>query len=194
VKQVELKDAAALVSPKTRVSGRLDAKPTFSAHAETAAQLDEALRLETPFTVRQGVLHGLDLPGAVAALTKQAQSGGDTRFDELEGRLLVERGAYRFTQLRIASGALSARGNVTIGANKSLSGQFNASVKGVGPVTSVPLVVAGTLESPMVHPNTAALVGAVGGTLVAPGLGTAAGAKIGEFAEELLGGTKSRKP
>jgi uncharacterized protein involved in outer membrane biogenesis len=197
VKQVELKDAAALVSPKTRVSGRLDAMPKFSAHAATAAQLDEALRLETPFTVRHGVLYGLDLPGAVAALTKHGQSGGQTQFEELEGRLLVERGAYRFTQLRIASGALAARGNVTIGANKSLSGQFNATVKAAGAATNVPLVVAGTLESPMVYPNTTAVVGAaagaIGGTLVAPGVGTAAGAKIGEFAQELLG-NKSRKP
>jgi hypothetical protein len=194
VKHVELKDAAALVSPKTRVSGRLDAKPTFSANAATAAQLDEALRLETPFTVRNGVLHGLDLPGAVATLTKHGQSGGQTQFDELEGRLVIDHGAYRFTQLRIASGVLSARGNVTIGANKSLSGQFSASAKGVAAVTNVPLVVAGTLESPMVYPNTGAIVGAVGGTLVAPGVGTAAGAKLGEFAQELLGGAKNRKP
>ena len=193
VKQVELKDAAALVSPKTRVSGRLDAKPTFTAHAATAAQLDEALRLETPFTVRHGVLYGLDLPGAVGALTKQGQSGGQTQFDELDGRLLVERGAYRFTQLRVASGALAARGNVTIGANKSLSGQFNANVKAAGASANVPLVVAGTLESPLVYPKASALVGAaaaIGGTIVAPGVGTAAGAKIGEFAQDLLGGRK----
>ena len=195
VKQVELKDAAALISPKTRVSGRLDAKPTFTAHAATAAQLDEALRLETPFTVRHGVLYGLDLPGAVAALTKHGQSGGQTQFDELDGRLLLERGAYRFTQLRIASGALAARGNVTIAANKSLSGQFNANVKAAGASANVPLVVAGTLESPMVYPNTNALVGAaaaIGGTIVAPGVGTAAGAKLGEFAEELFG--RERRP
>ena len=191
VRQVELKDAAALVSPKTRVSGRLDAKPVFSAQAASSAKLDESLHLETLFTVHKGVLHGLDLPGAVAALAKQGQSGGQTAFDQLDGRLVVDRGAYRFTQLRIASGALSARGNVTVAANKSLSGQFNTSVKGVA-VANVPLVVAGTLESPMVYPNPGALVGAaVGSTVLGPGVGTAAGAKLGEFARDLLGSGKN---
>jgi hypothetical protein len=194
VQQVELKEAGGLVSAKTHVSGRLDAKPVFSSRAATAAQLDEALRLETPFTVRNGVLYGLDLPGAVSALTKHGQSNGQTQFDEFTGHLTLEHGAYRFTQLRIASGALSARGNVTIAANKSLSGHFSASAKAVGAAANVPLVVAGTLESPMVYPNATALVGAaVGSTILGPGVGTAAGEKLGEFAQELLEG-KSHKP
>jgi uncharacterized protein involved in outer membrane biogenesis len=195
VHQVELKDAAALVSPKTRVSGKLDAKPVFSAHARSVAQLDEALRLETPFTVHNGVLYGLDLPGAVSALTRQGQSGGQTQFEQLTGRLTTERGGYRLTQLRIASGALAARGNVTIGANKSLSGQFTASVSGAGAAANVPLVVAGTLETPMVYPNATALLGAaanaVGGTAsIGQGLGGAAGGALGGIAEGLLGKKK----
>ncbi len=186
VKQVELKDAAALVSPKTRVSGRLDAKPVFSASAAKAAGLDEALRLETPFTVHNGVLQGFDLASAAAALLKQGGGGGQTRFDELAGRLVVEHRAYRFMQLRIASGSIEARGNVTIGANKALSGELNTTIKGTG--AGIPLKVAGTLDSPMLYPNTTALIGAAAGTAVlGPGLGTAAGAKLGEFAEKLLG-------
>jgi hypothetical protein len=188
VKEVELKQAAGLLSTKTHVSGRLDAKPVFSSHASKAAELGEALHLETPFTVRNGVLYGLDLPDAVSALTKRGKSGGQTQFDALDGRLVMERGAYRFTDLRIASGVLTARGNVTIGANKSLSGRLNTSAKALGPAANVPLVLAGTLESPKVYPNASALVGAaVGSTILGPGIGTAAGEKAGEIAEELFG-------
>jgi uncharacterized protein involved in outer membrane biogenesis len=188
VKEVELRQAAGLLSTKTRVSGRLDAKPVFSSRAAKAAQLGDALRLETPFTVRNGVLYGLDLPGAVSALTKRGKGDGQTQFDELKGRLVLERGAYRFTNLRIASGVLSARGNVTIGANKSLSGRLSTSAQALGAVTNVPLVVAGTLESPKVYPDPTALVGAaVGSTVLGPGIGTAAGAKAGEIVEELFG-------
>ena len=191
VKQVELKDIAAVVSPKMRVSGRLDAKPVFNAHAQQAAQLDEALRIETPFKVHGGVLHGVDLAGAVLALAKQGASGGETRFDELAGNLVAERGTYRFTQLRISSGVFSARGHVTTAPSKALSGQLNTTVKGVGAAANIPLTVAGTLGSPMVYPNTTALIGAAAGTAVlGPGLGTAAGAKLGEIAEGLLGKKK----
>jgi hypothetical protein len=105
----------------------------------------------------------------------------------------MERGTYRFTQLRMASGGLAARGHVTMAPSKALSGQLNASAKGVGAAANIPLTVAGTLDSPMVYPNTTALIGAAAGTAVlGPGLGTAAGAKLGEIAEGLFG--KKRKP
>lgn len=191
VKQVELKDAAALISPTTRVSGRLDAKPAFTASAAKVSLLDEALRLETPFTVHNGVLHGFDLANAAAALLKQGASGGQTRFDELAGHLATEGKRYRFTQLRIASGALAARGHITIAPSKALSGQLSTSVRGVGAAANIPLTVAGTLDSPVLYPSTTALIGAAAGTAVlGPGLGTAAGAKVGEIVEGLLGKKK----
>lgn len=188
LKQIALKEAAALFSNKTRVSGSLDAKPVFNATAPKASGLDEALRIETPFTVHNGVLHGLDL-AAAGALLNRGEETGETRFDELAGRLVVERRAYRFTQLRIASGSLSAKGNVTVTQGKALSGELNTMLKGTG--TGIPLIVAGTLDTPLLYPNPKALIGAAAGTAVlGPGLGTAAGAKLGELVEGLLGKKK----
>ena len=193
LKQIELKDVVALLSPTTRVSGRLDASPVFSADAPAAEKLDEALRLDSNFTVRDGILHGIDLPAAAAALTRQRQSGGQTRFDQLSGHLSAARKSYRFTQLRIASGPLSASGNVTIAPNKALSGELSASASAAGRVAAVPLVVAGTVDSPMVYPNPKALIGAAAGTaILGPGLGTAAGSKLGEIAGGLLEGARKR--
>ena len=186
--QIELKEAAALFAKKTRVSGSLDAKPAFNAIAAEASGLDEALRIETPFTVHNGVLHGLDL-AAAGALLNRGEGKGETRFEELVGRLVVERRTYRFTQLRIASGSLSAKGNVTVTQGKALSGELNTTVKGTG--TGIPLIVVGTLDTPLLYPNPKALIGAAAGTAVlGPGLGTAAGAKLGEIVEGLLGKKK----
>jgi uncharacterized protein involved in outer membrane biogenesis len=186
--RVELKEAAALFAKKTRVSGRLDAKPVFNANAAEASGLDEALRIETPFTVHNGVLHGLDL-AAAGALLNRGEGTGETRFEELAGRLVVERRAYRFTQLRIASGSLSAKGHVAVTQGKALSGELNTTVKGTG--TGIPLIVAGTLDTPLLYPNPKALIGAAAGTAVlGPGLGTAAGVKLGEIVEGLLGKKK----
>lgn len=188
LKQIELKEAAGLFSKRTRVSGSLEAQPVFNAAAPKASGLDEALRIETPFTVQNGVIHGLDL-AAAGALLNRGGGTGQTRFDELAGRLAVQQRTYRFTQLRIASGSLAARGNVTITPGKALSGELNTTVTGTG--ASIPLIVAGTLDTPLLYPNPKALLGAAAGTAVlGPGLGTAAGAKLGEFVEGLLGKKK----
>ncbi|MEN3353926.1 MAG: hypothetical protein V7640_2084 [Betaproteobacteria bacterium] len=192
LKNIELEHAVALVSPKTRVSGRLDAKPVFSSNARTAAQLGESLRLESPFTVHDGVLHGVDLMKAATSFGRQASAGGETRFDQLEGRLVVERRSYEFSELSIASSGIAARGNVTIAASKALSGQLSTNVKALGKAAGIPLIIAGTLDSPMLYPHPTALAGAAAGTIIMPGLGTAAGAKLGEFVGDLFG--KIRKP
>ena len=188
--QIDVSQPVALLSPKTRVSGRLDAKPVFSAHAAAADQLDEALHLESPFTVRDGVLHGFDIAAAAASFGTQSR-GGQTRFDQLEGRVMQERRGYRFSDLRIASGALSARGNVSVSPSKALSGQLSANVSGLGRAVTIPLAVTGTLDSPMLLPNAKALAGALAGTAVlGPRMGTAAGAKVGEAVEGLMGRRK----
>jgi hypothetical protein len=186
LEQIELQQPVALLSPKTRVSGKLDAKPVFSAHAAKAEQLDDTLRVESPFVVHDGVLHGFDIVAAATTLGKETR-GGETRFEQLQGRLLLDRRSYRFSDLRIASGALSARGSVTISPSKALGGQISASATALGRTLAVPLSVTGTLDSPMLLPNASALAGAAAGTLIAPGIGTAAGAKVGEVLEGLFG-------
>jgi hypothetical protein len=187
LKQIELKQAVALVSPKTRLSGRLDAKPVFISNARNAAELGEALLLETPFTVQSGVLYGFDLMSAATSFGRRGTTGGETRFEELAGHLALERGAYRFTDVKVASGGLGARGHVAISRSKELSGQLSTNVQALGRTASIPLIVAGTLESPKVYPNPTALAGAAAGTAILPGVGTAAGAKLGEFVDGLFG-------
>jgi uncharacterized protein involved in outer membrane biogenesis len=184
---IELKNAVALVSPKTRLSGRLDAKPTFRSQARTAAQIGDALRLETPFAVHNGVLYGFDLIGAATSFGRQGTNKGETHFDRLTGHLVLDKGAYRFSDLDVAASGLAARGTVTIAPSKALSGQLSTSVKALGKNASIPLTVAGTLDSPLVYPSAGALVGAAAGTVVLPGAGTAAGAKLGELVDGLFG-------
>ena len=191
--QVELKQLVRLLSPGTNVSGRLNAKPVFSASAAGANQLINALRLETPFEVKNGVLHGVDIKQAATNLIKQGSTGGETRFDQLSGRLNMERGGYRFTQLKIASGVLAADGNVNISPAKELSGRVNAKVGSGLASAGIPLDVSGTVDHPMLLPTRAALAGAAAGTLLAPGLGTGLGAKAGQALESLFGRKEENK-
>ena len=188
VNQLELAPLVALFSPRAGISGRLNAKPVISANAAALGQLGPALRVETPFQVHNGVLRGIDIRKAATNLLMK-DSSGETRFDQLSGYLVMERGAQRFSNLKVASGALSADGNVTIAADKALSGRINAQV-GTGSVAAatVPLNVTGTLDSPILLPTGASLAGAAVGTaILGPGAGTSVGAKVGNWAEGLFG-------
>jgi len=195
VHQVELKELVPLLSPGNRVSGRLNAKPVLSATAASAAQLADALRLETPFSVHHGVLYGVDIQKAATSFISKEPTRGETRFDELSGHLAMARRAYRFTQLRIASGALAASGNVSISPAKELSGRINAKVKAAGIASaSMPLNVTGTVHNPLLLPTGGTVAGAAVGTaILGPGVGTSLGAKVGEWTEGLFGKKEQKR-
>ncbi|MCE3000806.1 MAG: hypothetical protein LW892_13355, partial [Betaproteobacteria bacterium] len=184
VDAVELRDLVPLFSPSAKISGRLTAKPVFSGSSAKPEQIASALRLETPFDIRGGVLQGIDLQRAATQLIKR-ERGGETRFDTLNGHYAMDRGTQHITQFKVASGSLSADGNVTISPGQSLSGRVNVQVAGA---LVVPLKLSGTLDSPMALPTGAAL-----GTAILPGVGTAAGARVGTWAEGLFGTKKEPK-
>jgi len=195
VNQVEMQKIASMLSSKTHVSGKLSAAPVFSASAVSADQLMNALRLETFFNVQNGALHGVDIQKAATNLIKQETIGGETRFEQLSGHLVMEHGGYRFTQLKIASGALAVDGDVSISPKKELSGRINAQVKAVGTSANVPLNVAGTVDAPLLYPTGGTMAGAAVGTVIlGPGFGTSAGAKVGGWAEGLFGKKDEKKP
>ena len=194
VSQVETQQLAALLSPGAHVSGKLSAKPVFSAAAASADQIMQALRLETLFNVQNGALHGIDIQKAATNLIKQGSTGGETRFEHLSGHLVMEHGGYRFTQLKIASGALGVEGNVSISPKKELSGRISAQVHAAGTSANVPLNVGGTVGAPLLYPTGGTMAGAAVGTvMLGPGFGTSVGAKVGGWTEGLFG-NKNEKP
>jgi uncharacterized protein involved in outer membrane biogenesis len=190
VSQVEIGALLQALGKPKSMSGKLTARPEFSASAPSADLIVDYLRLDTPFDIQQGVLHGVDITKAATSLiSKDAAKGGETRFDKLSGHLAMDRGTRNLTQLNIASGSLSADGNVTVSPTDRLSGRINANVKAVKLATgSIPLNVTGTLDSPLLYPTGGTVAGAAAGTAVlGPGLGTAVGARVGQWTEGLFG-------
>lgn len=192
VSQLELKNLVPILAPGTKVSGRLTAKPVFSSSAKDGAGLMNALRLSTPFDVQNGVFQGFDLQKAASTLGRQGTSSGETHFDQLSGHLAIEQAAYKFTQLKVASGAFGADGNVGISPKKELAGRVNAKVNALGTSAVVPLNVSGTIQSPTLFPTGGTVAGAAIGTILAPGLGTGVGAKAGQMIEGLFGGSTKK--
>jgi uncharacterized protein involved in outer membrane biogenesis len=193
VSQVEVRSLLQAMGRPPTVSGRLSAKPVFSARAASVDQIPAVLRLETPFDVQGGVLHNMDIgKAATSLLGREGSKGGETRFDRLSGHLALDRGTRRLTRLNIASGSLSAEGNITVSPRDELSGRINAKVSATSLASAgIPLNVAGTLQSPVLYPTGASVAGAALGTAVAGPLGTAVGAKVGTWTEGLFGGGDS---
>ena len=181
-------DVAALAARSRTLTGRVDAHTVLRASLRDPKALPEGLHTQTRFTVRNAVVHGLDLAQAVK--TVGMNHGGETRLDTLAGNVTTEGRAVQLSNLAASSGALSATGNVAIAPNRSLSGHVtvNLTAKVVGGALGVPLVVGGTLDSPSVTLSRGALLGAAVGTLIAPGVGTGAGVTLGDKLGEGLRG------
>ncbi|MBX9962997.1 MAG: AsmA-like C-terminal region-containing protein [Burkholderiales bacterium] len=194
VTDVSIAPLTAAVGAKPALSGRIKAKPVLSAAAGSAGGITDALHVDTDFEITQGVLKGLDLNAAARSVLGSTDAkNGDTKFDQLTGRFAMDPAGYHFSDLEISSGFLKATGDVTISKTKELSGDISAEVRGTASLIATPLSLSGTVDDPVVRPSKAALAGAAVGTAILPGVGTAIGARAGEFTKKLFGGSSRKR-
>jgi hypothetical protein len=171
---------AALGGPHPILSGQLQADTTLSARTAHVGSISEVLQTQSHFTVRHAMLHGLDLAKAIK--TVGLSRGGETELDVLSGQVTTQGRAAQLTNLVASSGVLRASGNVAISSKQALSGRVSVELASamLGGAVGVPLVVSGTLDAPEVMLTRSALVGAAIGTALMPGVGTGAGASLGD--------------
>ncbi|MDB5900561.1 MAG: hypothetical protein JWP41_4163 [Ramlibacter sp.] len=181
-------EVSALTAPAKPLTGKLNAQTSLRAEYRDIAQLGEVLTTQTRFTVRDAMVMGIDLQKAVQ--TVGMSRGGSTRLDTLAGQVNTQGKAVQLTNLVATSGALAANGNVSISPNKALSGRVHVDI--ARGALGVPLAVGGTLDEPSVTLTRGAMVGAAVGTLLAPGVGTGAGAATGDLLGQKLRGLFSR--
>lgn len=195
-RQVEV---SALTAPGRTLTGRLQATTELSARIDGAAGTDallRSLRTQTRFQVDGAVLHGLDLARAVT--TVGLSRGGETSLDTLAGQVSTRGAAIELQNLVATSGVLAATGDVAISPARALSGRVRVDMtRGAGAGTlGVPLAVGGTLDDPSVTLTRSALLGAAIGTALMPGVGTSAGAnlgdRLGEGIKGLFGGGQDK--
>lgn len=169
-------------------TGSMDGAAKFSMRLDAFERFPENLQLAGNFRLRNGMLTKVDLAQAAGGPGKADTAKGTTRFDELTGLLTVDASGYHFRKLKIASGSLNAEGKLDISPSLRLGGMLDTNVKGTAGLVSMPVVISGTLNNPVVRPSGSALAGAAVGTaILGPGLGTAIGAKIGGFLNKLFG-------
>ena len=121
--------------------------------------------------------------------------GGETSLDTLAGQVNTRGAAIELQNLVATSGVLAATGDVAIAPSRALSGRVRVDMtRGAGGgAMGVPLALGGTLDDPSVTLTRSALLGAAIGTALMPGVGTSAGAnlgdRLGEGIKGLFGGS-----
>lgn len=169
-------------------SGSMDSAVKLSMRLDDFEHFPGNLQLDGNFHIRNGVLSKVDLIKAASNPGKPSSSGGTTRFDNLTGLINVNASGYHFRKIKITSGSLNADGKIDVSPALQLSGMLDTKVRGTIGLVSMPMVVSGTLNNPIVRPSGAAMAGAAVGTaILGPGLGTALGIKIGSFLNKLFG-------
>jgi hypothetical protein len=184
-------EVSALTAPSRTLTGRLQASTEINAQFPERVSADAlvaALRTDTRFTVSEAVINGIDLAKAVT--TVGLSRGGQTGLDTLAGQVSTRGKAITLSNLVASSGVLAATGEVNIAPSRALSGRVRVDLtRGTtGQVTGVPLALGGTLDDPQVTLTRAALLGAAIGTALMPGVGTSAGANLGDRVGEGLKG------
>jgi hypothetical protein len=202
---------AALPGIGAQLGGSLQATTTVQAQAPRWAQLGSALQTRTQFDVSAAVVKGVDLAKAVTTLG--LSRGGETALQQLSGSLTT-RGSgapmqLSLTELQAKSKLLSASGAVNVGAAaragapRPLSGRVSVDLTAgdsvvagagtaMGALVGIPLEISGTTANPQVQPTRGAMIGGAIGSVMAPVIGTGAGAKLGDKAATTLGNLKEK--
>ncbi len=186
VSRVEVQQLAALLSREHPLTGRLTGAPRFATQARRASDLLPNLKLASDFTIEKGVLHKLDIAAVARNPLSPRPTAGSTQFDELSGHVDVDGDGYHFTRLRVSSGMLRATGGVSVARDWRLDGTIDAEVLGTGPLLSVPLQISGTAQNPSVAPTKTAMLGAIAGSALLPGVGTAIGIKASQLVDRMF--------
>lgn len=134
------------------VSGSLSARGQFVLSAPTVGKLAQRPRINADFTVSSGELANVDLVRALQSFTPKGVQGGRTRFDSLAGSVDLNGERYRYKQLKLVSGPLTATGDIELAAGNGLAGRISAEVASTTPPAfRATLAVGGTLSNPVLR-------------------------------------------
>jgi hypothetical protein len=107
------------------LTGDLDMKANYSAKANDLPSLLNKPTIKGSFTCRDGSVGSIDLARIVVQDTR-GSSENLTRFGKLSGSMDLADGYYRFRQLKLVGGQLSAGGDIDLAPDKNLSGKISA--------------------------------------------------------------------
>jgi hypothetical protein len=177
-RNIEVESTIQAFNRKPVVSGRGSGSTVLESEGRNLADLTRALHTRTQFTVAPARVLRFDLNKAIRTFGKEHD--GTTPLESITGLMDTQNTGdgtvWKFEGLKATSGALTASGDVVI-FNRKIDAK--AAVDLVDGLVGVPIKVSGTMDKPDVSVPKGAIAGAVIGTAVLPGIGTAIGARLG---------------
>jgi hypothetical protein len=140
---------AAVFAPALLSVGKADGTGKFSMTGPDPAKLASGTRLAGNFSVEKGVLGSFDLSRAIQSSGRQY--AGTTRFVELTGQGVYDRGAVALRNIIVSAGALNAGASADIAQNGALNGRIVADVKTAQQSLRQTLELGGTVQEPQVR-------------------------------------------
>lgn len=134
-------DTARLL-PGLMDSARLAGAANYALQASEPAKLFAAPRLEGNFVIPRGTLLGVDM----GRMLQGGDMRGETKFSELIGSFVHERGATQLRALRLSQGSMSASGAADVDADGNVRGRFAVELKLTTEQRRASLGAAGTVK------------------------------------------------
>lgn len=94
---------------------------------------------------RRGELRGVDLGEAARRGDGAVVRSGSTRFDELDADIDVTADAVQLRNIRLEAGVLAASGQVSVAADKQVTGRMMMTARSSVALVRVPLLISGSL-------------------------------------------------
>ena len=133
-------------SANAKISGTLAFDTAMASSAANFAGLFDFPRFNAAFRIGDGTLGNIDIALAIRAPSPGGTRGGQTKFDQLSGRLSASGKAYRFDQLKMISGLMKTSGEFVLDGG-NLGGRMNVSL---GRINSL-LELGGSLADPYIR-------------------------------------------
>ncbi len=130
--------------------GQVDASLHLSGRSADWSRPLTLAQGEGSFVVNRGLLP-VDLAEAVRRASSEPLRGGETRFEQLGGKIRLDLQGKRFSDLQLSAGLLRATGAATVAADGNLGGSLDVQVGGKGNVLRMPLTLGGTLAAPVLR-------------------------------------------
>lgn len=150
LKHLSLARLNQVLLPGVKGEGQVDATLRLSSRAADWSRPLTLVQGEGSFVAIRGLLP-VDLAEAVRRASSEPLRGGETRFEQLSGKIRVDLQGRRFSELQLSAGLLRASGIATVAGDGSLGGSLDVQVGGKGNVLRMPLTLGGTLEAPVLR-------------------------------------------
>lgn len=151
LKRMNAEKLLAALGADLSATGDLSTRLQLTANADRAGRLSETLRVSGAFEMGRGAVQGFDL--VEAARSRAPTRGGETKFEQLTGRVECDAAGCRLGSLQLASGLLTAGGGLAIQRTGALSGTLNVVLKSSAATVKIPLAIGGSAKDPLLTPG-----------------------------------------